>query len=196
MKAMNKTLAMLATAALAACMFPMFLSAEQPPEEDIWAKVTSLDQLDGTWAESEITTMSVKERAGSTWNSAMENMFGTDAKITIFVTLTFTINASAKTREGTKTVTYTFSGSNTIANWPVIRAVAERAISDFALSNLSLTYSIDDSTHSFTVAQTFAPSPVGSDIDRFLALLEINQDGTKLRQPAAGESPEIIYTRQ
>jgi hypothetical protein len=191
MKAMNKTLAMLAAAALAACLFPMFLSSGQPPEEDAWVKVSSLEQLDGTWRGTAVKAVPVKEFAGSMWDSYLESVFGPDAKVTMALTEAFTINAAAQTAGGPQAVTYTFSGGNTTANWAGIRDIFVNIVHSSIYS-----VSFDDSTHSVTEYTSFGPSPIGGDIGGFLAQYEINQDGTKLRQPASDDNPEFIYTRQ
>jgi hypothetical protein len=191
MKNLNKIAVMLAAAALAACLFPMCLPSEQQPGEDAWAKVTSLEQLDGTWAWSAVKTVPLIEQMESIWDSDMERMVGADAKVTVTMTGTVIINAAAKTYGGDQTQTHTYSGGNTAANWAVIRSAAERAYTDFGF-----TPSIDDSEHTVTASNSFDPSPIGSDVDSFLAKFEINRDGTKFRQPAAGVYPELIYTRQ
>jgi hypothetical protein len=191
MTTLNKIAVLLAAAALAGCMCAMPLSAEQPPAEDVWAKEASLEQLDGTWAVTVSETVPLKEQMKSIWDSATEAMVGADAKATMAMTPAITINAAAKTVSLSITQTVTFSGGNTAANWPVIRASAASAYSDSGV-----TPSIDDLARSVTATVSFGTTPVGGDIDGFLARFEINRAGTKLRQPAAAFHPELIYTRQ
>jgi hypothetical protein len=191
MKAMNKIMAMLAAAALAACMCAMPLSAEQPPEEEAWEAVTSLEQLDGAWAGTAVRTVPVKEYVGSMWDSYLESVFGAGAKVTMALTETYIINAAAQTSGGPQTVTYTFSGGNTAANWAAIRVI----FVNIAHSS-GYTVAFDDLARTVIADTFFDPSPVGGDVGSFLAKYEINRDGTKIRQPVDGDSPEIIYTRQ
>jgi len=138
---------------------------------DTWTNVTSLSQINGTW-NGLYTETQTKE--GITINSVVE--------------ITFTINASTGTMSSSLKTTATYSGSNINMWWPSIK----EALSEEFDTEASLTF--NDSNHSVIIIQNILAEPISlSDIDDWL----INQNGTKLKQPADYEEdlPEIIFLK-
>ena len=143
------------------------VGCDNNPEDDTWRNVTSLSQVNGTWNGS--FTYTEADEDGITIRSTIE--------------ISMTINSSAGTVSGFTITSVTFSGSNIITYWPLIKE-------EFPASE---GWTINDSTHSATMTETITPEPVSL---ADLAGFQINQYGTKIKQPASYDSPEIIFTKQ
>lgn len=138
---------------------------------DTWSNVTSLSQLNGTWKGS---------------YSFTETEDGITVKTTTEMTLT--INASAKTESGTMKTTMAFSGAGIAESWSGIKET-------FKETGVSVTF--NDSNHSMSMTETFSDTLDDNDIAEMLASgIQINQNGTKVKQPAGDGMPEIIMTKQ
>jgi hypothetical protein len=177
-----------------ALVFGVFFTAcpMETEEGDTWSKVTTLDQLNGTWKGSYSQTKTIREYMegnGGTWNDAMATTYG-DMKVTTSAEMTMTINASAKTQSQDMKMTMAYSGGNIDTLWATLKTAMG--------SGSGVT--VNDSNHSITMtysssATTMTEAQITSMLDRGL---EINQNGTKLKSPADDESgtPEIIFTKQ
>ena len=136
---------------------------------DTWSNVTSLSQLNGTWKGS---------------YSFTETEDGITVKTTTEMTLT--INASAKTQSGTMKITMAFSGAGIAESWSGIKEAFEET-----------GFTFNDSNHSMSMTETFSDTFDDNDIAEMLASgIQINQNGTKVKQPAGDGMPEIIMTKQ
>jgi hypothetical protein len=142
---------------------------------DTWSNVTSLSQLNGTWKGS---------------YSFTETEDGITVKTTTEMTLN--INASAKTESGTMKTTMAFSGAGITESWSGIKETFEET---FKETGVSVTF--NDSNHSMSMTVTFSDKFDDNDIAEMLASgIQINQNGTKVKQPAGDGMPEIIMTKQ
>jgi hypothetical protein len=136
---------------------------------DTWSNVTSLSQLNGTWKGS---------------YSFTETEDGITVKTTTEMTLI--INASAKTQSGTMKITMAFSGAGIAESWSGIKEAFEET-----------GFTFNDSNHSMSMTETFSDTFDDNDIAEMLASgIQINQNGTKVKQPAGDGMPEIIMTKQ
>jgi hypothetical protein len=135
-------------------------------EGDTWSNVTSLNQVNGTWKGSYTDTQT---QEGITVRTVAE--------------ITMTVNASAGTASGSVKMTMTFSGGSINTYWPMIKEGFD--VSDG--------WTINDATHSVSMTEAMPSEQISlSDMDG----VKINQNGTKLKQPASGDSPEIIFIKQ
>ena len=156
---------------------------------DTWSKVTRLSQLDGTWKGSVSQTKPVKELIESQGplNPAMEFIFGSDLKVTMTDEITITIDAVAETSAGSNTLTLTFTGSNILVAWPIIKEF-------FAMSESAEGIIFNNENHS--IAMTTAIPKESIDEKEFLANdnIQINQDGTaiKIRGESSEEAAAIL----
>ena len=156
---------------------------------DTWSKVTSLSQLDGTWKGSVSQTKPVKELIESQGplDPAMEGIFGNDLKVTMTDEITITIDAVAETSAGSNTLTLTFTGSNILVAWPIIKEF-------FAMSESAEGIIFNNENHS--IAMTTAIPKESIDEKEFLANdnIQINQDGTaiKIRGESSEEAAAIL----
>jgi hypothetical protein len=160
---------------------------------DTWSNVTSFNQLNGTWKGSYSQSMTMREmveQEGEEWDSTMQAMFG-DMRVTVKADITATINASAKTQASSMTMTQTYSGTNIAAVWPMLSGM---------LSGES-GVTVNNSNHSITMTYNEAVEAIPDEaITQMLnSGLQINQNGTKIRQPAGSMgsgTPEVIMTKQ
>ena len=160
-------------------------------ESDTWSNISSLDQANGTWKGSFSKPQTFRqwiEDAGGIWDEEQE-IFG-NMNVRVDIELITTISASAKTQSGTEKATMTFSGGKINDAWPLLKA-------SFSGSGVTT----NDANHSVTYTEDFSRSITESDLD----LVQINQNGTKLRIPmeetgltASGfnRSDYLILTKQ
>jgi hypothetical protein len=172
-------------------------------EGDTWTNATSLDQMNGTWKGSVSQTQSIKDffnsfglGNGSPWNDAMAIMFG-DMNVKLSATVTMTIDASAKTRESSTTVTMAFSGGNIGLVWNDLKKGLMEGMGSGVTAN--------DENHSITMSQDVPKETLtegsGGTIEEMLKDVQINQNGTKMKVQAASEPDmlgitEIIFEKQ
>jgi hypothetical protein len=176
-------------AAALVCGMVLLACPNDTSEEDTWSDVTSLNQLNGTWKGSYNQTMTFKEMyeaEGGTWDDDMQTMFG-DMKVALSTEITIIINASAKTQKTSMTMTAVFSGGNISDKevWKAIKTQAEGG-------------EFDDAKHSITM--TAAGEEITLDADAITEMLkagtQINQDGTKIKQPESEHAPETTLIKQ
>jgi len=138
---------------------------------DTWANVTSMTQLNGTWKGSSSQRDS---EGGVTLTATME--------MTVTITAT---NATTGTMSGSQKLTYTYSGIDT-ATWNEIKKEAQGEAG----------VTVNDAAHSITISDTFSSKQIS--LAKDMKGVQINQNGTKLKQPADDEdgSPEMIFTKQ
>jgi hypothetical protein len=166
----------------AACGNPASSGDSDGGGSDTWSKVTSLEQVNGTWKGSYSMTDTMKEYLASDWDTYKDTL-GEDMKITISGQVTLTIDANAGAFTETHTDTLSFTGSKISTAWGTIKGY---------FGSTDIYY--NDSKHTATFTET---SPYSGTID--IASLEINQNGTKIRlsEGAIGSgSPEMILTKQ
>jgi hypothetical protein len=162
-----------------------------PPEEDTWSDVTSLDQLNGTWKGSYSESMTIKEFWGEEWDDSMTTQLG-DIKMTISEEVTFTFNAAVKTQTTSEKTTVVFSGGkiNEAEAWAAIKSFFEGEGGE-----------VNDNNHSMTGGgEPYEEQLYDKDIADILGSgLQINQNGTKIKIPASSmikSSPELIMIKQ
>ncbi|MDR0597630.1 MAG: hypothetical protein LBG14_03895 [Treponema sp.] len=160
-------------------------TTEDDTTEDTWSALTSIDQLDGTWKGTYRETKTMGE-----FSPELENLIGVapgGIDLTIDSDMTVTVDAKdQKTSTSTTITTITFSGKDlTAETWGLLRLL---------LSGEGRV--IDDDKHSTTVTKVeFEPL---NEEEILAEVLQINQDGTKIRMPADSENdrPEMTLTRQ
>jgi len=162
-------------------------------EKDSWSDVTSLSQLDGTWKGSASQTIILKELFGEQYwtDNGYETIIGPDAKALVTTARTYNFNTSAETMSEATNITMTFSGSK-------INAPDAPAWLEIKTTILGPSFNYDDIKHTATLDSSPHEQPLPSleEIKEwYLPGLQINQKGTKLKMPASGGSPEVIFTK-
>ena len=94
------------------------------------------------------------------------------------------INASTGMGSGAIMMTITFSGSNINSVWQYIKEGYDPSDG----------WTINDTTHTVSTIETMPSTPVT--LSSMADGLLINQNGTKLKQPATGDVPEMIFKKQ
>ncbi|MDR2734121.1 MAG: hypothetical protein LBC99_05675, partial [Spirochaetota bacterium] len=138
---------------------------------DTWKNVTSLQQIVGTWKTTYTQTETVQ---GIT--------IKVDAEVTLVITAS---SATAGTMSGTMKTTMTFSGDNINTYWPYL-------LEQYPASE---GWTPNNTAHSVTQTESIPSESVTlSDLDG----AQINQNGTKMKQPANDDedSPEMIFIKQ
>jgi hypothetical protein len=136
---------------------------------DTWTNVTSLLQVNGTW---KTTYSQATNAAGFT--------IGAEVEITLIIAAN---NATAGTASGTTKTTITYSGDNINIYWPYLKEAY--SAEDGWIAN--------DAAHSVTMTESIPSEAITlSDLDG----TQINQNGTKMKQPADEDTPEMILIKQ
>jgi hypothetical protein len=172
---------------------------EDPAEYDTWSKITSLDQMNGTWKGTYSTDdkpiKDYMEEQGEIWDPSMDMMFG-NMTASSKSDMTITINAKAKTQAMSAVSTMIFSGGNINFLWPmVIKPFFESMEDD------GITITTNDAKHSVTITAISLPEPLSDEgITELLnSDLQINQNGTKIKAPENSiveGMPELIFYKQ
>jgi hypothetical protein len=171
-------------------------------ESDTWSKITTLQQMDGTWKGSFKYTTSISDMFGDEEDGedgedggGMFDNLG-DIKVTMTVEMTTTINATAKTEAGSSKTTMAFSGGKINEVWPMIKLLLTSYPEEGDIIET------DEAKHSITITSS-SSEPVqltNQDIEELLSHnLQINQKGNKIKYPANAMhkgSPEIILSKQ
>jgi hypothetical protein len=139
-------------------------------ETDTWSNITSLSQVNGTWKGSYSETVTEE---GITTKTDVE--------------MIMVIDADAETSEMTLTMTMTFSGNGIAEAWETIKEMFENADEE------SGEYSFDDDNYSISMTVVTESNSITLE---GMAGGQINQSGTKIKSPASGNDPEMIYIKQ
>jgi hypothetical protein len=197
---MNKKLFLLVILVIA-LVFGMTVvgCGEDPAEYDTWSKITSLDQMNGTWKGTySINNKPFKdiiEEQGGTWDPSMQLVYG-NMTVSSKSDITVTINARAKTQAMSVASTMIFSGGTINVLWPMaIKPLFENMEED------GITITTNDAKHSVTITAISPPEPLSDEeITELLnSDLQINQNSTKIKAPenSFGEGmPELIFYKQ
>jgi len=202
---MKNTIKFLGIIALAVIIgFSFFACGGGEEEEaDTWTKVTSLDQMDGTWKGNFKYTTSISDMFGGDEEDGEDGedgggMFDSlgDIKVSMTVDMTTIINAREKTEAGSSTTTMVFSGGKIKEVWPLIKAFLTMGDPEEGTTVAS-----DDSKHSITITSSSAAEPITDEkIKELLDQgLQINQKGNKIKYPANAMhkgSPAVILNKQ
>ena len=158
----------------------IFTSCDTPPGpvKDTWSDITSLDQVDGTWAVDTpnvsvplidiFEMLELSEIDG--FDPVMIEAFIQDVNVVVAVKATITIDAGGQTMSGTAKPTVAFSGGST----PFLWALITNRYADMLPPGVI----IDDETHSLTMESDVPSSPITAED---FADFQINQNGTKLK---------------
>ena len=167
-------------------------------ESDTWSNITSLNQMDGTWkgsySQNNRPIKDVVEEQGGTWSPEMQTMYG-NMRVTSRTDITLIINASAKTQAMSMALTGSYSGGNINIIWPMLKPVLE------SLAEEGVTVTTNDATHSISMTYSFPAETLSdAEITEMLnSVLQINQNGTKIKVPANSLMqgiPELIFYKQ
>jgi len=143
-------------------------------EKDTWTVVTSMKQLNGRW------------RGGYSEEKTNEGITSkTDAEALITITA---IDDKTGKLSGTIKTTITFSGNGINEAWPFLKNM----LTETSEEEEGIILFFNDAQHSMTATQTYTDDTI---ILSDMKGAQINQDGTKLKQPATEDSPEIIYKK-
>jgi flagellar basal body L-ring protein FlgH len=197
------TTKLLGIAAIALAIVFSFAGCDNPAASDgntseTWAKVTSWDQLNGTWKGSYSGNMTgedfVRNKTSLTWDTAKSTL-GENLKAAMSITDTITIDTAAKTHAESSTTTATLSDVNGSSGWNAIKT----ALENYFNANLSYYSNVtfNETAHTVTYTYSFGTSPITGDVDSFFpGAVEINNSGTKFKLLAGSNYPEITYTKQ
>jgi hypothetical protein len=123
------------------------------------------------------------------WNDEMAMLFG-NMKAVIRAEFTMTIDANAKTRSASITMTNTFIGGNINTAWPLIKMYFQD------LEGVTF----NNADHSMTMVQNEPEQPLTEEeiAGMMSSDLQINQNGTKIKGTPDfnGLQREIIMTKQ
>ena len=161
-----------------------------------WSAVTSIDQANGTWTGLFSESYNIQEFFGEDWDVELGVFYG-NITVTESMTMTFIINAEAKTYSVSYIAVVGFSGGNieTPGVWDEIE-------NDFEGSGAML----DETKKTASWTRSMEPVVMDEDeIEVFLnAGIQISGDGRQLKIPVdlidylAGTSgaPETTFTKQ
>jgi len=140
----------------------------QSNSTDTWSKVTSANQLNGTWKGVTSSTQSIQyfyEGQGQTWSPELQQAYG-NMNVKRSVELTIVMNASKRTGTTTSKETFTFSDGNINSVWSYLKSVYNQP-----------GVVLNDKNHSVTYTNSQSNPMADSDLDGF----QINQTGKKLK---------------
>jgi len=156
----------------------MVVGCGKDDDDKEWSDITSLKQLNGTWKGS---------------YSGTEPIEGVDFTINYVAEITMTITATVDnsgTATGTIKTTMTVSGVGIDDIWEAFKYILSGDVEEE--DDVTVTY--DDENHSVIITQTIPSDTITLEE---MAGTKINQNGTKIKQPADKEgTPEIILTKQ
>jgi hypothetical protein len=156
---------------------------------DTWTQVTSWDQLNGEWMGSGVKQWTVQEYY---YSQTLMDICGAGAKVTVASGGFIAVDTAAATNglSDIDSIKLIFSGGNTSARWDNIKTELSKA----AVYN---NCTFDDKERSVTLEdEIFYDDIPGSITDHFGSGIEINQNGTKLKEPGFGKVPQKIFVKQ
>jgi hypothetical protein len=191
---------------------PIPLSRTAPPSStDIWTKVNDWDQMNGTWEGSGSRSVRDEYKVPDWLGGKPEVIFGMKTK---YMEATMYISTAEDKMISQKTYMLTFSGGNITqkANWDILKHILSLYDPGFPEEyDDDFEYHFDDIKHTAIRIEPciepndyekYPPGTIPVNISLTVAQqfpngIYINQNGTKLREPAdASDNPEMIYIRQ
>lgn len=172
-------------------------------EEDTWTNVTELSQINGTWKGSfKQDSKPIKEVMEQFGQQLSDEILASlallgDMEVALDAEIVMTINASEKTQSTDITMTMAFSKGDIDTVWPLIKAQLLLILGAGATPN--------DADHSVKIEMKSPPAPISAEDEKeLLKGLQINQHGTKVKEPAQPANPEkgipaipeIIFEKQ